>query len=358
MGSHKNKIAIIIYKYDNGGVSKFIENLSKSLFELEAMNQIIAFENSTSKDINTFSGYLELANFIKSEKIETIIINGWWDHLKTYYLCKVFNIKLNIIQVLHSDLSQLGMGNRSIKGYIKTMLIKHSFNTSDTLVAASRDVQSEMNRSQFFKKEFSHIYNPVIDENITYSNKEYVDIENKSQINLVMIGWIRRIKGHDVAIKALSLLKDDRIRLNIIGGISDKEYYDELIFLIDDNKLKDRVSFLGVRENAIELLKNMDVLLLPSRTEALPTVLIEALACKVPSIASNCNHGPREILKDGMYGDLFEQDNYLELALRVKDLTTNNFKYNEFRKRSAERQKLFTYKEAGLEYLKLLKKGV
>lgn len=60
----------------------------------------------------------------------------------------------------------------------------------------------------------------------------------------------------------------------------------------------------GYVENPYAYMRNASVFLLSSRFEGLPTVLIEALACGCPVVATDCPSGPREILADGRYGTL------------------------------------------------------
>src|ERR1700730_12903521 len=67
--------------------------------------------------------------------------------------------------------------------------------------------------------------------------------------------------------------------------------------------LEDRVSWMGERADVPELVRALDILLLPSWEEPFGRALIEAMALGVPVIATNVG-GPVEILEDGREGDL------------------------------------------------------
>ncbi len=60
----------------------------------------------------------------------------------------------------------------------------------------------------------------------------------------------------------------------------------------------------GIVKNPYAYMSRADLFVLSSAWEALPTVLIEALAVGVPVVATDCVSGPREILRDGRYGAL------------------------------------------------------
>jgi glycosyltransferase involved in cell wall biosynthesis len=121
-------------------------------------------------------------------------------------------------------------------------------------------------------------------------------------------------KGQYTAIEALRLLCDEGMdaHLLLIGSakfvarstrFDNEEYVARLQELVAEAGLEDRVSWLGEREDIPELLRALDILLLPSWEEPFGRAVIEAMAMGVPVIASNVG-GPPEIMQDGREGYL------------------------------------------------------
>ncbi len=121
-------------------------------------------------------------------------------------------------------------------------------------------------------------------------------------------------KGQDTAIEALRLLSAEDIdaHLLLIGSakfvaratrFDNEAYVARLHRLIADAGLEDRVSWLGEREDVPELVRALDVLLLPSWEEPFGRALIEAMALGVPVVSTNVG-GPPEIVEDGREGFL------------------------------------------------------
>jgi glycosyltransferase involved in cell wall biosynthesis len=74
-----------------------------------------------------------------------------------------------------------------------------------------------------------------------------------------------------------------------------------------------RVRFLGVRKNALEYVRACDCLVLPSREEALPLVILEAMALEKPCVASDVNGIP-ELVEHGVTGLMFSLGSPRDLA--------------------------------------------
>jgi glycosyltransferase involved in cell wall biosynthesis len=121
-------------------------------------------------------------------------------------------------------------------------------------------------------------------------------------------------KGQDTAIEALRILREEGVdaHLLLIGSakfvaratrFDNESYVSSLHALVADAGLEEYVSWMGEREDVPELVRALDVLLLPSWEEPFGRALIEAMALNVPVVATNIG-GPPEIIEDGREGYL------------------------------------------------------
>jgi glycosyltransferase involved in cell wall biosynthesis len=133
----------------------------------------------------------------------------------------------------------------------------------------------------------------------------------------VLLGVVAQLspwKGQDTAIEALRLLREQGIdaHLLLIGSakfvanatrFDNKQYVAGLHRLLSGAGLGDRVSFLGERDDVAQLVRALDVLLLPSHEEPFGRALLEAMALEVPVLATSVG-GPSELVREGREGYL------------------------------------------------------
>lgn len=135
-------------------------------------------------------------------------------------------------------------------------------------------------------------------------------------------------KGQDTAIEALRILRDRGVdaHLLLIGSakfvaastrFDNKAYVESLKARVAEARLESRVSWLGERDDVRELISALDVLLLPSREEPFGRAVIEAMALRVPVVATDVG-GPREILTDGVGGFLVDPEDPAAWAEAIK----------------------------------------
>ena len=134
------------------------------------------------------------------------------------------------------------------------------------------------------------------------------------ELLLGVVAQLTPWKGQDTAIEALELLRKRGVdaHLLLIGSAKflaraarhdNAAYIARLRAMVSAAQLYDRVSWLGEREDVPELMRALDVLLLPSTEEPFGRAVVEAMAMEVPVLATDVG-GPRELVREGQDGRL------------------------------------------------------
>jgi teichuronic acid biosynthesis glycosyltransferase TuaC len=123
---------------------------------------------------------------------------------------------------------------------------------------------------------------------------------------ILFVGFVNRNKGVDVLLRALKLLQQRQVpgRAVLVGGSFFRDtriQEEELRRLAHDLDLDGRVRFAGrlPQDDVARLMAESAVVVLPSRAESFGAVLVEALACGTPVVATRCG-GPEDIVRDGV----------------------------------------------------------
>jgi glycosyltransferase involved in cell wall biosynthesis len=136
--------------------------------------------------------------------------------------------------------------------------------------------------------------------------------------NILTVANLRREKAHEVLFAAIARLapRHPAIRLRVAGN---GPRADELRALALSLGIADRVAFLGHREDVHTLLADADLFVLPSRSEAFPNSVVEAMAAGLPVIASGVG-GLLELVEPGRTGVLVPPDDPAALASAIERL--------------------------------------
>lgn len=177
---------------------------------------------------------------------------------------------------------------------------------ADVVIGVSEGVIDDLkaHTSAVPEDRFRVIYNPIVTDDIFEKAAENVDhpwFDGQHSV-FVASGRLRPQKDFATLIRAFRLLPSpERARLLILGEGPDR---DELQSLIDELNVTEFVELHGYTDNPYAYYARATAFVLSSRWEGLPTVLIEALSCGAPVVATDCPDGPREILAGGRYGRL------------------------------------------------------
>jgi glycosyltransferase involved in cell wall biosynthesis len=174
----------------------------------------------------------------------------------------------------------------------------------------------------------STIYNGIDLSNFSSLDRELERAAVRAELGipsdanlLTTVAVLRPQKGIQYMIRTLSavLASNPNTYYLVVGNGSHRD-----VLIEESNKcgVSDRVIFPGMRQDVPRLLTASDVFVLPTLTEALPTVLAEAMAAKLPIISSRVGGVP-EMIANGVNGCLVEPEDAEGLAQACNDLLAN-----------------------------------
>jgi glycosyltransferase involved in cell wall biosynthesis len=164
---------------------------------------------------------------------------------------------------------------------------------------------------------------------------------------ILAAGRLVRVKDFAALIRAFAELRARRhARLLILG---EGELRGELERLASDLGVAEDVGMPGFYDNPYALMSRASVFVQSSQWEGLPSVLVEAMACGTPVVATDCPGGTREILEDGHLGTLVPVNDDHAMADAILRTLDQPVQANEMARKVEE----FTLERAVDTYLEL-----
>jgi glycosyltransferase involved in cell wall biosynthesis len=162
-------------------------------------------------------------------------------------------------------------------------------------------------------------------------------------------------KGQDTLVSALPGIRQEAgdVRLVLVGRFDDKAYLAQLQALAHDLGVSDHVAFAGYWANPLPFVAHADVFALASLTEGMPVVLVEAMACGVPVVATDCPSGPSFVLEGGASGRLVPMRAPKAIADAVVELMADPGLRERLVARGRQRAAYFSPRRVAQDYLAL-----
>lgn len=166
------------------------------------------------------------------------------------------------------------------------------------------------------KKEIGVVYNGIdVEEFVPDTTKQ-----NKDIFTIICVSRVTPRKGVRFLIQAFKILsaRYDQVRLLIVGDGNEKKSLEDLVQGLD---LNDKVEFAGAiaHENVLGFYQRANVFVLPSLNEGMSNVMLEALACGLPVVATETG-GTKELLTDNVNGLVVKMKDADDLAEKIERL--------------------------------------
>ncbi len=226
---------------------------------------------------------------------------------------------------LSTDLA-LKRGLERVKARLAIWLLRRLAPVCRGMAAVSHGVAEDVKHTLAVPARQVHIiYNPVI----TARTRERLETNLQDcpvpagTPWVIYVGRLVYPKGIDVLMTAFqNVAARGPAHLVLLG---EGPLRDTIAMEVASKGLQDRVHLVGFRDNPLPWIREADVLVLPSRNEGCPTVLIEAMACGTQIVATDCPSGPAEILQGGRYGQLVPVEDANALAEALVNALESRF---------------------------------
>ena len=321
------------------------KSLNSKFQNIKIINPRQNIENSSFKRLKFLFCIIELIKLLTKNK--NYLVFSFQANLYCSIICKIFGIKI----IVRSNSSPSGWQ----LGFFRKRIFSFFLRFPNKIIVNSKEFKKEYNKR--FNIKVKYIYNPLNVDFIKKASKERIKknfFKNYKRIKIIFIGRLVDQKDPMTFVKALNLLKNKIEFRSIIIGKG--YYYNDLKKFLLHKKLKNKVKIINWQNNPYKYLKASNLLVLTSKYEGLPNVLLEAITLKKHVISSDCPTGPKEILDNGKGGDLFKIGDFKQLSKKILLLNKHKKKYNDKLKFAYKRLKRFDHnKNLGL-YLKEIKK--
>lgn len=394
------KICFIGYSLSGGGAERNIINLSRYLIKKGWLVDIILFFNINdySKEYRDMINAVHIISIFNEEKtgfkrqpglliklgysLYTIIKKNNYDliigsvEVLPFYMTTIMGwvcrkktviiVGNNLLKVIKENYNSL-----PIKVIHFWLIKKIIFKKVSKIICVSFGLKKQLtNIFNIPQNKIEVIYNGLDLKIISKKRKENIPVEilNKIKNNktIIFFGRLVEKKGLILLMRAFREIhyRLPSVKLLIMGKGC---YKKKVARLIKEYSLTSHIIMTGFVDNPYSYLQKSDLFVFPSSYEGFGNVIIEAMACGLPIVSTDCDYGPREILSGSdkkipsqnkigfqhqKYGILSPINN-MQLANACIDLLSNRCLYETYKKRSIERSKFFSLRRMGEHHHKL-----
>jgi glycosyltransferase involved in cell wall biosynthesis len=197
------------------------------------------------------------------------------------------------VRVLVRESANITM--KGVSTSLRRFLYKHLYRRADAVICQSNDMLRQLQNSFGVPpSQLVRIYNPVDVRKIRQKAQISANPYDGPGPHLVAVGRLSYPKGFDILLAAMPLVARHvpTVDLTIVGEGPEEGSLRNLVCRLN---LGGVVRFAGLQRNPFGFLKHADLVVAPSRYDALSNVVLEAVALAKPVLTSDCPGGIREI---------------------------------------------------------------
>jgi L-malate glycosyltransferase len=315
--SAKHEIIVVYFKVDYTHFAPFL----KYSFVKRQNGKITEYELTTGKSlpvINQLKYFKDTFRFIRKEILSHKKIDIIHSHLS--YPAGFLGTIIQKREKIPCVLTEHSWIKKYFRSRIHKLCVLYTLKHCACVVAVSHALKDDIDL--YCKRQIQVIPNVIEMKKFSLSNA----LKRDNNLNIGILGGMGNYrKGLDILIKAVSLLKDLELTVHIGGDGKLLSTFKDMAKELD---VAGKCIFYGeIKPESIkDFYSKLDFYVLPSRDETFGVVVVEAMACGLPVIATKCG-GPEEIMTKET-GVLIDKEDPQELARAIRSVAANLGSYN------------------------------
>lgn len=362
----RKTIAFVIYNLESGGAERVITELANSFvsdykvfiitlvktkpfYKLNSEVNLLYCSEKVKNRTNPLKSIVDgvsrvrtLTEIIKKNNIQLIIGFMTTSNIYAIWASKLCRIPCIVSERANHEIYKLPK--------LQTLIRDISYKLCNYLV-----VQTSANK-HFYSKKLSPskiivIPNPIANALATKRTPKL----NKSKCNIILnVGSFKKGKAQELLISAFANIDNRGWQIIFVGDGPTKQ---KNLNLTKKLNLKQQISFVGKQKNIHEFYNNASLFVFTSEHEGFPNALLEALYFGIPTISTNCKHGPSELITNKKNGFLIPVGDQNMLQKKLSELMENEVLQNKFKEnamKTTERYQLDFIADVWRNYIEKL----
>jgi glycosyltransferase involved in cell wall biosynthesis len=278
------------------------------------------------KAARVLSGLPALIRYLRRERPQAMVSALAYVNIVALWARRMAGVPLRMIVNEQNTLSYSASHSQRRRARLMPALVKRYYPWADGVVTVSEGVGDDLARVTGIPREaIKVIYNPAVMA-LAVQERAKAPLDHPwfkpgQPPVMIAVGRFHVQKDFLMLIQAFAQVrKAQRARLLILGEGRERPMLEALVQQLG---VEQDVSLPGFVTNPFAYMARATLFVLSSRWEGLPTVLVEALCCGTPVIATDCPSGPREILREQRYGQLVPVGDTAAMAAAITKALEN-----------------------------------
>jgi glycosyltransferase involved in cell wall biosynthesis len=331
----KPKIAVLVSFSGEGGVERLMLNLCEGLLDLGHPVDLLAIKRKSAhlkesprglnilplRATHTYASLPEVVRYLRTERPHALLAVKDRANQVAILAGKLARTTTRIAVEIQTTISAALRGKSSLQKAAWYLPMRLLYPMADVVVAVSEGVARDLVEiTGLPRQRIQVIRNPAVSGAMLRLAREPIDhpwYQDASIPIITGMGRLTRQKDFPTLIRAFARVRSQLpCRLMLLGEGGDRAMLGELAHRLG---VAEDIALPGFVVNPYPFLSRASLFVLSSLWEGSPTVLTEAMALGVPVVATDCQSGPREILRGGEIAPLVPVGDPEALAAAMLD---------------------------------------